>query len=506
MKIKKLPRATEVKGGETVAVVQDGETKQMDREVFVGTVPDSLKVEKNILHLTADGKIVGDGVDVSPTDWEEQDNTKRSFLKNKPFYKEEKEVDYTRLTLDNPVDESVAPGVYYNGKTIGLVTDTTYTVDIISAEGTISLQLTAFDCSSELGLPTGSIVGFESDLEPYICVMDGVKVELITGTPMISDDATILADPYVGIQSILIHGVKSSETVIKKLDTEFLDISELSNHFSASVTKSIYVDTPNFDNQPTITEASLHSDFKDWKTGQYYVAVNVSYPQGTFQLALSKTSVPIAQIFHLPNCDAFKYRAIQNGDFIEFSSVGADWKMRFAGERMIFVDGLRGYPILDFRIKGKESAFCTQENAETLNSIKVNLCNNTADLYDQYYQDLRCSYINYTRRMDNKPFGQFEGTCVAPTEKKIRCAEYEWYGTIQLGEKYIFIDSVFSNRPLITSSVTGTAFPNCEVYPITGYCSLKENSDEKLSNLGGLIIWTNDVVFNGTEIVITGRK
>lgn len=61
MKISELPQATEVTGEELLPVVQNGETKKVTRDDFVGTVPDGLTVENGKMFLTSKGEKVDEG-------------------------------------------------------------------------------------------------------------------------------------------------------------------------------------------------------------------------------------------------------------------------------------------------------------------------------------------------------------------------------------------------------------------------------------------------------------
>lgn len=198
VKISNLPPATEVKGGEELPVVQDGATKKMKREDFLGQ-----------------------------SDWNCFDEKSSDYIKNKPCYKYEKEIEYTRLTLDKPVNEAIFPGFFNHGKKLGLVEGVAYTVDIISAEKTDTLQLTAIDFSSELdGFSPGTVIGLMNEAS-YFQLFDGVAVkDLLAGTFIPADDALYGIDD-LSVQSIVIHGISSVETKLQKLPKEYLNTEEL---------------------------------------------------------------------------------------------------------------------------------------------------------------------------------------------------------------------------------------------------------------------------------------
>lgn len=61
MKISELPKAAEITGEEILPVVQNGETKKVTRDDFVGTVPDGLTVENGKMFLTSKGEKVDEG-------------------------------------------------------------------------------------------------------------------------------------------------------------------------------------------------------------------------------------------------------------------------------------------------------------------------------------------------------------------------------------------------------------------------------------------------------------
>lgn len=62
MKISELPKATAATDEDIAVIVQDGETRQIPRKTFVGTVPDDLNITDGKLQLTENGKVVGTGV------------------------------------------------------------------------------------------------------------------------------------------------------------------------------------------------------------------------------------------------------------------------------------------------------------------------------------------------------------------------------------------------------------------------------------------------------------
>lgn len=60
MKISELPQATEITGEEILPVVQNGETKKVNRDDLVGTVPDGIRIENGTVTLLSNGETVGE--------------------------------------------------------------------------------------------------------------------------------------------------------------------------------------------------------------------------------------------------------------------------------------------------------------------------------------------------------------------------------------------------------------------------------------------------------------
>lgn len=81
-KITELPNATAVNDTDLVPIVQDGETKQIPRGLFIQTPPDDLKITNNLLQLSANGEAVGAGITVAtPTFVESTVNSLAENLK-----------------------------------------------------------------------------------------------------------------------------------------------------------------------------------------------------------------------------------------------------------------------------------------------------------------------------------------------------------------------------------------------------------------------------------------
>lgn len=71
MRITKLPEAIGVNDADVTIIVQDGETRQIPRSTFIGTVPTDLQIADNHLQLTANGEAVGEGAEL-PKPWAKQ--------------------------------------------------------------------------------------------------------------------------------------------------------------------------------------------------------------------------------------------------------------------------------------------------------------------------------------------------------------------------------------------------------------------------------------------------
>lgn len=61
MRISKLPEATAVTDSDIAVIVQDGETRQIPRELLIPNVPDGITSDGSVIQLTADGNPIGTG-------------------------------------------------------------------------------------------------------------------------------------------------------------------------------------------------------------------------------------------------------------------------------------------------------------------------------------------------------------------------------------------------------------------------------------------------------------
>lgn len=147
---------------------------------------------------------------VPQPDWNQTDETKADFIKNKPFGAEEVKLDY--LTFPYSVD-----GIVVIGNKIGLETGKDYTIDLYDDTGlvdTISLQ--GADISAVYGI--SAIVVGDIETMPFM-IVDGVLLD-DDGQPYQTDNAFYyLGDGY---SKMVIHGIPSIQTIIHTLPIEYL--------------------------------------------------------------------------------------------------------------------------------------------------------------------------------------------------------------------------------------------------------------------------------------------
>ena len=89
----------------------------------------------------------GGGASQKQVDWEQNDNTKVDYIKNKPFGTEKQKIDYVSFISSDadPTTEAITINA------INLIEGNSYSVDMITDSGTTNLQLTAINASENLG-------------------------------------------------------------------------------------------------------------------------------------------------------------------------------------------------------------------------------------------------------------------------------------------------------------------------------------------------------------------
>lgn len=144
-------------------------------------------------------------------DYEQNDPIQKDYIKNRPFYTEQVEVDY--LTL--PCVETEKEFAIIDK--IGLEAGKDYTVDIYDNSGNVeSITVQSIDMSSEVDF---SAVALMDESEAFFAILDGVSLDE-NGDAI--EDNTAVYYVHSDYSKILIHGIASVQTTIHTLPIEYL--------------------------------------------------------------------------------------------------------------------------------------------------------------------------------------------------------------------------------------------------------------------------------------------
>lgn len=151
-------------------------------------------------------------------DWAQNDSAQPDYIQNRPFYKEQKAVEYVTLYASE-MDADWALGFY--GKRIGLTVGQTYSVDLVSDTGeTTTVDCECVDCAEDLNLPNETIPLLGNN---DFTIYDGVSMDS-EGNPAVADNSVYVINGH--IDSVIIHGVSSVDEVIHKIPNEFLNVDD----------------------------------------------------------------------------------------------------------------------------------------------------------------------------------------------------------------------------------------------------------------------------------------
>ena len=248
----------------------------------------------------------------SQSDWNTNDNTSPSYIKNRPFYSESQTVNYREI-IETQTDIESAIGeeyINYSNGSVGLIDGEAYSVTItdpatseILTQATVTAmnmknnpdlsELFSFDC----------IALYDSD----IFLFDGAKISInSTGDPEFTQDSNSFVTINYDTPGIIIKvegkGISSTVETIYKVPDKYLPETKPTRYYH-----EITIDIPLFTSQPTYTpsSANLLSIFKtDEKDHMFYWAKMVSGSSTDFTLHYTEngTDDPIGGItFSMPD-------------------------------------------------------------------------------------------------------------------------------------------------------------------------------------------------------------
>ena len=160
-------------------------------------------------------------------DWNQNDETKADYVKNRTHWKEEVEVDYLALSYIEPIPE-LGLGAY--GKKIGLEVGKTYTVDFEVQNGqVVTLSGTATELPKEVfGITVPGVV-FLYIPEGGLQILDGVDGDVTKGEIYIADNCYYTFNQDVS--KITIHGLTGKNIVVHKIPKEYLPPVDIPEDF-----------------------------------------------------------------------------------------------------------------------------------------------------------------------------------------------------------------------------------------------------------------------------------
>lgn len=149
---------------------------------------------------------------ISNPNYNQNDPTQKDYIKNRPFYKEDVEVDYLILPYVETENEVVVIG-----NKIGLEAGKDYTIDIYDdSELVDSITIQGIDASAVYGI--SAIVLGDIQTLPFM-IADGALLD-DKGKPYQADNAFyFLENNY---SKIVIHGIPSVQTIYHTLPIEYL--------------------------------------------------------------------------------------------------------------------------------------------------------------------------------------------------------------------------------------------------------------------------------------------
>ena len=248
------------------------------------------------------------------SDWDINDNTSPSYVKNRPFYSESQTVNYQEIIETQTDIESAIEGEYinYSNGPVGLIDGEAYSVtmtDPATSEIIIQATVTARNAKdvpdlSEL-FSFDCIALYDSDND--FVLFDGAKFSInSTGYPEFTQDSNSFIITNYDTPGLIIKvegkGISNTVETIYKIPEKYLPETKSTRYY-----REITIDLPLFTTQPTYTPSSadLFSIFKtDEQDHMFYWAKMVSGSSTDFTLHYTEngTDDPIGGItFSMPD-------------------------------------------------------------------------------------------------------------------------------------------------------------------------------------------------------------
>lgn len=249
----------------------------------------------------------------SQSDWNTNDVTSPSYVKNRPFYSESQTVNYREIIETQTDIESAIDGEYinYSNGSIGLIDGEAYLVTVTDPTTSETLIQTTITATNAKNNPDSSEL-FSFDCialfnEDEIQIFDGAKFSInSTGDPEFTQDSNSFIIMNYDTPGLIIKvegkGISHTVETIYKIPDKYLPETKPTRYY-----REITIDLPLFNPQPTYTPSSadLASIFKtDEQDHMFYWVKMVSDSSTDFTLHYTKhgTDDPIGGItFSMPD-------------------------------------------------------------------------------------------------------------------------------------------------------------------------------------------------------------
>lgn len=178
--------------------------------------------------LAGSGGAGGTGIVQKQSDWDQNDSSKKDYIKNRTHWKEEVEVDYIKLPYVEPIQ---GLGFAPYGKKLGLQIGQVYNVSASSEGQTYSLTATATELPEEvLGVVIPGVAWLyvqEFDLK----IIDGIEGDFATGTITGTDNCYY--NFWNGLENIKIQGsgMSGRDVLVHQIPSEYLPPMPIGNDY-----------------------------------------------------------------------------------------------------------------------------------------------------------------------------------------------------------------------------------------------------------------------------------
>lgn len=247
------------------------------------------------------------------SDWNINDNTSPSYIKNRPFYSESQTVNYREIIETQTDIESAIEGTYinYSNGSIGLIDGEAYSVTLTVPDTSEQIQTTVTAINAKNNPDLSELFSFDCialyDSDTSLQLFDGAKISInSTGDFEFTQDSNSFTIINYETPGLIIkvegNGISNTVETIYKIPDKYLPKTKPTRYY-----REITIDLPLFTPQPTYTPSSANLRFifkTDEKDHMFYWAKMVSGSSTDFTLHYTEngTDDPIGGItFSMPD-------------------------------------------------------------------------------------------------------------------------------------------------------------------------------------------------------------